>query len=66
MCIHLDSPIENLAFRFKISAGYASKFLTTITIFLARELKPLIYCPTPEQTLSYRNPYFSGDFNKGS
>ena len=43
MRIRLDSPIEDSAFRFKISAGYASNIFTTITIFLARELKPLIY-----------------------
>ena len=36
MSICLDSPIEDLAFQFKISAGCASKFFTTITIFLAR------------------------------
>ena len=51
MRVRQDSSIEDLSFRFKISAGYASKFFTTITIFLARELKPLIYWPTPEQTL---------------
>ena len=32
--------------------------------FLARELKPLIYWPTPEETLSYKHPHFSGYFNK--
>ena len=65
MPICLDSPIEDLAFRFKISAGYASKMFTTITFFLARELKPLIYWPTPNQKLSYKHPHFSsGDFNK--
>ena len=40
------------------------KFFTTITVFPARELKPLIYWSTPEQTLSYKHPHFSGDFNK--
>ena len=35
ICIHLDSPIEDLAF-----------------------------WPTPEQTLSYKHPHFSGDFTK--
>ena len=64
MRVCLDSSIENLDFRFKFSAGYASNIFTTITIFLARELKPLIYWPTPEQTLSYKHPHFSGDFNK--
>ena len=44
--ICLDFPTEDLAFRFKISAGYASKILTTITqFFLASELKSLIYWP---------------------
>ena len=33
MRIPLDSPIEDLAFRFKISARYASKIFKTITIF---------------------------------
>ena len=64
MRIRENSSIEDLSFRFKIFVGYASKFFTTITIFLARELKPLIYWPTPEQTLWYKHPYFSGDFNK--
>ena len=64
MRICLDSPGEDLAFRFKIFAGYASKMFTAITIFLARELKPLIYWPTPEQTLSYKQTHFSGNFNK--
>ena len=64
MHIRLDSPIEDLPFRFKISGGYASKILTTITIFLARELKPLIYWPNLEPTLLYKHPHLSGDFNK--
>ena len=64
MRICLDSPIEDLAFRFKISAGYASKIFTTITILLARELKLLIYWPKPEQKVSYKRPHFSGDLNK--
>ena len=33
MRIRLDSPIKDLAFRFEISAGYASKVFTTITFF---------------------------------
>ena len=56
MRIRLVSPIQDLAFRFKISAGYTSKVFTTITIFLARELKPLIYWPTPEQTSKIIKP----------
>ena len=64
MRICLDSPIEDLAFRFKISAGNTSKNFATITIYLARELKLLIYWSTPEKTLSYKHPHFSGDFNK--
>ena len=36
MHIGPDSPIENLAFRFKTSAVSASELFTTVTIFLAR------------------------------
>ena len=64
MCICLDSPTEDLAFQFRISAGYASKSFTAITVFLARELKSIIYWPTPEQILSYKHSHFSGDFSK--
>ena len=39
-------------------------FFTTITIFFSQRIKPLIYWPAPEQTLSDKPPYFSGDFNK--
>ena len=42
MRIHLHSTTEDLSFRFRISAEYASKVFTNITIFLARELKSLI------------------------
>ena len=31
MLIRLDSPIEDLAFRFKISAGYASKIFLQLS-----------------------------------
>ena len=62
MRIHLDSPIENLAFRFKISAGYTIIIIfatiiifTTIIFFLARELKPLVYWPTPRKTVPYKH-----------
>ena len=33
-------------------------------MLLARELEPLIYWPTPEETLAFKHPHFSGDFNK--
>ena len=36
MYIRLDSPVENLAFRFKTSAVCASEVFTTVSIFLAR------------------------------
>ena len=64
MRIRLDSPVEDLAFRFKISASHVSRILTTFITLLARELEPLIYWPTPEETLAFTHPHFSGDFNK--
>ena len=64
MCIGLDSPIEDLAFQFKLSVGYTLKIFTTITIYLVRELKTLIYWTTPEQILSCKHLHSSGDFNK--
>ena len=64
MRIRLDSPVEDLAFRFGISAGHASNICTTFIVLLARELEPLIYWPTPEETLSFKHPHFSGEFNK--
>ena len=45
MRIHLDSPIEILAFQSKTSAEYASKIFPNLKIFFARELK-FIYYPT--------------------
>ena len=35
-----------------------------MVLVLASELKPLLYWPTPEETLSYKHPHFSGEFNK--
>ena len=64
MRIRLDSPVEDLAFRFKISASHVSRILTTFITLLARELEPLIYWPTPDETLAFTHPHFSGDFNK--
>ena len=55
---------EDLAFRFGPSAGHASNICTTFIVLLARELEPLIYWPTPEETLSFKHPHFSGEFNK--
>ena len=63
MRIHLDSPVEDLAFRFGIS-DHASNICTTFIGLLARELETLIYWPTPEETLSFKQPRFSGEFNK--
>ena len=39
MCIHLDPPIEDIAFRFEISVGYALKVFATITIFFSHRIK---------------------------
>ena len=62
--ICLDSPVEDLAFRFQISAGHASKIITTFISFLSLELEPLIYWPTPDETLAYKHHHFTGLFNK--
>ena len=64
MRIRLDAPVEDLAFRFGISPAHTSNIITTFLIFLSLELKPLIYWPTPEETLSYQHSHFSGTFNK--
>ena len=64
MRIRLDAPVEDLAFRFGISSSHASNTITTFIVFLSLELEPFIYWPTPEETLSYTHPHFSGDFNK--
>ena len=64
MRIRLDAPDEDLAFRFGISMSHASNIITTFIVFLGLELKPLIYWPTPDETLAYQHPHFSGTFNK--
>ena len=64
MRIRLDAPVEDLAFRFGISPAPTSNIITTFLIFLSLELKPLIYWPTPEETMSYQHSHFSGTFNK--
>ena len=38
--------------------------ITTFIVCPSLELEPIIYWPTPEETLSYTHSYFSGDFNK--
>ena len=50
--IRLHTPVEDLAFRRGISAAHASNTITTFIVFLSLELKPIIYWPTPEETLS--------------
>ena len=60
MRIRLDSPVEDLAFRFQISAGHASKIITTFISFISLELEPLIYWPTPDETLAYKHHHFTG------
>ena len=64
MRIRLDCPVENLAYRFGVSPSLATSIVTTFIIFLSLELKPLIYWPSPDETLSYTHPHFSGTFNK--
>ena len=46
------------------STCFKHTVITTFLIFLSLELKPLIYWPTPEETLSYQHSHFSGTFNK--
>lgn len=64
MRIRLDSPVEDLAFRFGISPSHTSTIITTFILFLSLELEPLIYWPTPDETLSYKHHHFAGTFNK--
>ena len=64
MRIRLDCPVEDLAYRFGVSPSLATSIVTTFIIFLSLELKPLIYWPSPGETLSYTHPHFSGTFNK--
>ena len=55
MRIRLDSPLEDLSFRFQMSAANVSKIITTFLAFLSLELEPIIYWPTPDETLSYKH-----------
>ena len=64
MRIRLDCPVEDIAFRFGISPSLATSIITTFLIFLGLELKPLIYWPSPGETLSYTHRHFAGTFNK--
>ena len=64
MRIHLDCPVEDLAFRFGVSVSLATSIITTFIVFLSLELKPLIYWPTPDQTISYKHVHFNGTFDK--
>ena len=38
--------------------------ITTLIVFLSLELKPLIYWPTPDETMSYKHLHFNGTFDK--
>ena len=64
MRIRLDLKIDDLAFRFGISSPHASNTVTTMISFLSRELAPLIYWPTPVQTLAYHSKHFTGNLTK--
>ena len=63
MRISLDSPLEDLSCRFQMSPANVSKMITTFFAFLSLELEPLIYWPTPDETLSYKHKHFLGTFN---
>ena len=54
MRLRLDCPVEDLAFRFGVSVSLATSIITTFIVFLSLELKPLIYWPTPDVTISYK------------
>ena len=64
MKLRLDLHIEDLAFRFGVSAASVSRTVSTWIEFLGRELKPLIYWPTVEETLSYYLKCFLGNLKK--
>lgn len=64
MRIRLDLKIEDLAFRFGLSKSYTSSILSTMYTFLARELEPIIYWPSKQQTLSYNSTQFKGELSK--
>jgi hypothetical protein len=61
MRIRLDLKIDDLAFRFGVSSSHVSSIVSTMISFLSRELEPLIYWPTPEQTLAYTSKHFLGN-----
>ena len=56
--IWLDLHIEELAFSF--GAASVSHIISTWIDFLSRELEPLIYWPTVEETLSHNPKCFVG------
>ena len=51
MRIRLDCPVEDLAFRFGVSVSLVTSIITTFIVFLSLELEPLIYWPTPDETI---------------
>ena len=64
VCKRLDCPVEDLAFSFGVSVSLATSSITTFIVFLSLELKPLIYWPTPDETISYKHFHFYGTFDK--
>ena len=64
MRIRLHCPVEDLAFRVGVSVSLATSIITTFIVFLSLELKPLIYWPTPDETIPYKHFHFSGTFDK--
>ena len=64
MRIRLDCPVEDRAFRFVVSVSLTTSIITTFIVFLSLELKPLIYWPTPDVTISYKYFHFNGTFDK--
>ena len=64
MRIRLYLKIDDLAFRFGVSSVHASNIVTTMISFLSRELEPLLYCPTPEESITYTSKHFPGNLAK--
>ena len=64
MRICLDCPVEDLAFRFGVSVSLATSIITTFIVVLSLELTPLIYWPTPDETISYKHFHFNWTFDK--
>ena len=64
MKLRLNLHTDDLAFRFSVSVSSFSLIISTWMGFLGRELEPLLYWPTEEETLSYTPKCFVGNLKK--